>query len=154
MTFPSGGIGRTLICLKRVESARPTAAQGLLIGYLLYTLFAPDGISPGGDCDSPPPHAARPARSRIYPWKVAFATDAVSIGPRARKSWSTPSARRHYPIHEPPPSRSEASWNYSQHSGAVRIQSIRWMERSPIRRLTRHAVSFIQRQIHEVCGLS
>lgn len=80
----------TLICQKRVEPVRfHLAAQGLLIRYLLYTLFAPDGISPGGDCEFPFP-ARHPsgARPRIYSRKVAFATghDAVSIGPRARKS--------------------------------------------------------------------
>lgn len=140
----------TLICQKRVEPVRfHLAAQGLLIRYLLYTLFAPDGISPGGDCEFPFPTRLELGPVYIYPRKVAFATghDAVSIGPRARKSWSTPSARTHYPIHEPQPSRFEPSRNYPRHSDAVRIESRRRIERSPIRRLTRRAVSFIQRRL-------
>lgn len=56
----------TLICQKRVEPVRfRLAAQGLLIRYLLYTLFAPDGISPAGDCESPFP--ARVVRLELGP---------------------------------------------------------------------------------------
>lgn len=65
-------------------NSRPRAT---LLRCLLYTLFAPDGISPGGDCVSSPPYIVRLSLG-VYPRKVAFATghDAVSIGPRARKS--------------------------------------------------------------------
>lgn len=76
-------------------------------------------LAPEGDCEPPSLPPCPPSSVWVgsvdIPWKVAFATghDAVSIGPRARKSWSTPSARTYYLIHETRPLRSVASRNYS-----------------------------------------